>query len=192
MILAECGGGVAVIRNVIASGATLSGRCPVFPGKAVEVSMMEPVFPMWWLRPVSSAIRVGEQSAVVWNWLYRSPPLARRSTVGMSIGPPKALDWPNPISSISTMSTFGAPAGALTSNRGGGLAFLTSSSVLCGYWAPGWAGPCGRVNILCGQRHTRDCERYSNYFEGIHGTPLDGKPMLLQAVTIKGAKNNMM
>ena len=34
---------------------------------------------------------------------------ARRSSVGMWIGPPKALDWPKPMSSISTMTTFGAP-----------------------------------------------------------------------------------
>ena len=32
---------------------------------------------MWWLRPLSSAVRVGEQSAVVWNWLYRSPSLGQ-------------------------------------------------------------------------------------------------------------------
>ncbi len=51
----------------------------------------------------------------------------------MWIGPPKALDWPKPMSSISTMSTFGAPAGAFTSNRGGGgVALRTSSTVLCG------------------------------------------------------------
>src|SRR6266480_3976644 len=51
----------------------------------------------------------------------------------MLIGPPKALDWPNPISSISTMSTLGALAGALTSKRGGGVALRTSNTVLCGY-----------------------------------------------------------
>ena len=50
----------------------------------------------------------------------------------MWIGPPKALDWPNPMSSISTMSTLGAPAGAFTSNRGGAFAFRTSSSVIGG------------------------------------------------------------
>ena len=35
------------------------------------------------------------------------PVLGQRSAVGMWIGPPKALDWPNPMSSISTMSTLG-------------------------------------------------------------------------------------
>src|SRR2546422_1029121 len=53
------------------------------------------------------------------------------------MGPPKALDWPNPMSSISTMRTLGALAGALTSNRGGGVVFRTSSMVLCGYWGSG-------------------------------------------------------
>ena len=50
----------------------------------------------------------------------------------MWIGPPKALDWPKPMSSISTMSTFGALAGALTSNRGGALALRASSVVIGG------------------------------------------------------------
>ena len=69
---------------------------------------------------------------MVWNWLYRSPLFASLSTVGMWIGPPKALDWPNPMSSISTISTLGASAGAFTSNRGGAFAFRTSSSVIVG------------------------------------------------------------
>src|SRR6266699_3137065 len=55
----------------------------------------------------------------------------------MWMGPPKALDWPKPMSSISTMSTLGALAGALTSNRGGGVAFRALSTVLCGYWGSG-------------------------------------------------------
>ena len=37
----------------------------------------------------------------------------------MWIGPPNALEWPKPMSSISTMTTFGAPSGAFTSKRGG-------------------------------------------------------------------------
>src|ERR1700737_2327902 len=55
----------------------------------------------------------------------------------MWMGPPKALGWPNPMSSISTMSTLGALAGALTSNRGGGVALRASNTVLCGYWGSG-------------------------------------------------------
>ncbi len=56
----------------------------------------------WWLRPVRNACRIGEHSAVVWKRLYRSPPAANRSAVGMLIGSPKALEAPKPTSSIST------------------------------------------------------------------------------------------
>src|SRR5271165_88146 len=73
----------------------------------------------WWLRPVSSAWRVGEHSAVVWNRLYFRPRAASRSAVGVAIGPPKALDAPNPQSSIRTTSTFGAPAGGRNGSIGG-------------------------------------------------------------------------
>ena len=48
--------------------------------------MIAPALLVWWLRPVSRATRVGEQSAVVWKRLYLSPWLARRSSVGMGIG----------------------------------------------------------------------------------------------------------
>ena len=47
----------------------LSGRTPVFPGYAVAISMIAPALLEWWFRPVRIATRVGEQSAVVWNWL---------------------------------------------------------------------------------------------------------------------------
>ena len=50
----------------------------------------------------------------------------------MWIGPPKALGMPKPMSSMRTISTFGAPAGAFTSKRGGGVALRASSSVSCG------------------------------------------------------------
>src|SRR5205809_708134 len=53
------------------------------------------------------------------------------------MGPPKALDWPKPMSSINTMRTLGALGGAFTTNRGGGVAFRTSKTVLCGYWGSG-------------------------------------------------------
>ena len=43
---------------------------------------MLPIPTAWWLRPVSSACRVGAHSAVVWNRLYFSPPAASRSAVG--------------------------------------------------------------------------------------------------------------
>src|SRR4030095_7366877 len=50
----------------------------------------------------------------------------------MWIGPPNASDMPKPMSSISTIRTLGAPAGALTSNRGGGVALRALNTVLVG------------------------------------------------------------
>ena len=73
----------------------------------------------WWFRPVSSAWRVGEQSAVVWKRLYLRPSAASRSAVGVLIGPPKALDAAKPTSSISTIRTFGAPSGGRSGSIGG-------------------------------------------------------------------------
>ena len=48
----------------------------------------------------------------------------------MLIGPPNAAGWPNPMSSISTSRTFGAPVGAVRSRRGGICALRTSCSVI--------------------------------------------------------------
>ena len=50
----------------------------------------------------------------------------------MWIGPPKALDMPKPMSSMRTMRTLGAPSGAFTSKRGGGVTLRASSSVIGG------------------------------------------------------------
>jgi hypothetical protein len=86
---------------------------------------------------VSSATRVGLHSAVVWKRLYFKPELASRSSVGILIGPPNALECPKPMSSISTITTLGAPCGALTSERGGAFASRASSVVIalrCGSW----------------------------------------------------------
>jgi len=47
----------------------------------------------------------------------------------MAMPPPKVLGWPNPMSSMRTRTTLGAPLGAFTSKRGGALALRTSSSV---------------------------------------------------------------
>ena len=70
MALAEGGRGVAVETEHLGERRDrCSGRWPVLPGKAVAISVMPPMLFMWWLRPVSSAARVGEQSAVVWNSL---------------------------------------------------------------------------------------------------------------------------
>jgi hypothetical protein len=75
----------------------------------------------WWLRPVSNACRVGEQSAVVWKRVYFRPPAASASAFGVWQGPPKALDDPNPASSMSTIRTFGAPLGGRSCSIGGSL-----------------------------------------------------------------------
>ena len=83
---------------------------------------MPPMFTVWWLRPESNAARVGEHSAVVWNRLNFSPLPASRSAFGVSIGPPNALDAPNPVSSIRTTRTLGAPAGGRSGSMGGNAA----------------------------------------------------------------------
>ena len=126
-------------RSISASGAVELGIWPVEPGIAVAISVMNPMFTVWWFRPDFSAARVGEHRAVVWKLLYRSPFWASRSIVGMGIGPPKVLGTPKPMSSISTMTTFGAPAGAFTSKRGGGVTLRASISVTAGR-AGSWIG----------------------------------------------------
>src|SRR2546430_17598611 len=80
---------------------------------------MPPMPAEWWLRPVNSAARVGEQRAVVWKRLYFSPPAASFSKFGVWQGPPKALAEPNPASSIRMNSTLGAPLGGRNCSIGG-------------------------------------------------------------------------
>src|SRR5262245_55691061 len=92
----------------------LLGMIDVYPGYPVANSVMLPMPTLWWLRPVRSAARVGEQSAVVWNWLYCSPLFAKRSRAGAGIGPPNVLGAPKPVSSVMMSRTFGAPLGAVT------------------------------------------------------------------------------
>jgi hypothetical protein len=55
--------------SVIANGAFVFGRNELLPGAEVAVSVMLPIPTEWWLRPLSSAARVGAHSAVVWNRL---------------------------------------------------------------------------------------------------------------------------
>src|SRR5262245_37362006 len=104
---------------------------------------MTPVPTEWWLRPARSAARVGEQSAVVWNWLYRSPFFASRSRVGVGTGPPKVDAIPNPVSSVRIMSTLGEPFGAFTGWGKLGVESLKVSAILplnsgsgLGSWLP--------------------------------------------------------
>jgi hypothetical protein len=49
--------------------AVSNGMCPLEPGKPVVASAMHAIPTVVWLRPVSIAARVGEQIAVVWNWV---------------------------------------------------------------------------------------------------------------------------
>jgi hypothetical protein len=58
----------------LASGAHVLGQMELLPGAEVASSATLPIPTEWWLRPVSSAARVGEHSAVVWNRVYLSPP----------------------------------------------------------------------------------------------------------------------
>ena len=77
----------------------------------MPISVMTPVAQVWWLRPVRSAARVGEQSAVVWKLLKRKPLFASFSKVGVGIGPPNVDDAPKPTSSVMMSRTFGRPGG---------------------------------------------------------------------------------
>ena len=95
------------------------GHIELLPGADVASSAMLPMPTEWWLRPVSSADRVGEHSAVVWKRLYLSPALASRSKFGVWHGPPNALDAPKPTSSMSTIRTLGAPFGGRSGTIGG-------------------------------------------------------------------------
>ena len=80
---------------------------------------MPPIPTVWWLRPASSAARVGEHRAVVWKRVYFSPRPATFSKAGVRAGPPNALEAPKPTSSMSTTTTFGAPSGGISRRMGG-------------------------------------------------------------------------
>jgi hypothetical protein len=64
------------------------GIVPLAFGKPIAASVMHAMLLRVWLRPFSKEERVGEQSAVVWNCVYRTPRCAIRSMFGVSIGPP--------------------------------------------------------------------------------------------------------
>ena len=95
------------------------GRIELYPGAEVAISVIPPIPTEWWLRPVKSACRVGEQRAVVWKRLYLRPFAARRSAVGVEHGPPNADDAAKPTSSIRTIRMFGAPSGGRSGSIGG-------------------------------------------------------------------------
>ena len=61
---------------------------PLPPGYPVAPSVMQDMAFEWWLRPVRMQERLGEQSAVVFMLVKRSPFAARRSRLGVRIGEP--------------------------------------------------------------------------------------------------------
>ena len=54
-------------------------------GKPVLKFEMQRIPTLWWLRPVSSAARVGEHSGVTWKFVYCRPLAASRSMFGVSM-----------------------------------------------------------------------------------------------------------
>ena len=58
---------VVALALLIAETPASAGRIDVYPGADVATSGTAPMPTAWWLRPVSSAERVGAQSEVVWN-----------------------------------------------------------------------------------------------------------------------------
>jgi hypothetical protein len=64
------------------------GMCPFPFGKPVVASAMHAMPFVVWLRPVRSDERVGEQSAVVCQFVYVRPSAASLLMFGVSIRPP--------------------------------------------------------------------------------------------------------
>ena len=81
------------------------------------------------------------------------PPAASWSNVGVRIGPPNVLGPPKPMSSISTITTLGAPLGAFISNRGGALTLRASSSLYVGRFGS-WIGRIVRSSFSCAEAAT--------------------------------------
>ena len=94
------------------------GSTELAPAAEVASSVTDPMPQEWWLRPASSAWRVGEHRDVVWNRLYLIPPAASFSKFSVWHGPPNALVAPKPVSSIKMTRTFGAPFGGRRSRIG--------------------------------------------------------------------------
>src|SRR5262245_31078401 len=90
-----------------------------------------------------SAAREGEQSAVVWNILYRSPAFTNLSKVGVGIGPPNVEAAAKPTSSVRISSTLGAPFGASIPLGKSGVDSLAVGAIFP------LKGGCGRGKISC-------------------------------------------
>jgi hypothetical protein len=69
--------------SVSARAAHVFGFIEFCPGADVANSVIAPMPTVWWLRPLSSAARVGEHSAVVWNRVNFRPPAASFSKFGV-------------------------------------------------------------------------------------------------------------
>ena len=98
------------------------GRIELYPGAEVASSVSDPMPTAWWLRPVSSAWRVGEHSAVVWNRLSfqaaRGQPLSGR---GVDRTAERRGGAEPDVVQQNTTSTLGAPAGGRKGSIGGNL-----------------------------------------------------------------------
>ena len=113
------------------SSAVSSGIRPLRFGKPFVYSSITAIPTLLGFRPVSRAARLGEQRAVVWNCVYRRPRSAIRFRLGMATRPPYESQVPKPVSSQTTNSTLGAPAGALGATNGfqSGTELRMSSSI---------------------------------------------------------------
>src|SRR5215470_2239480 len=100
-----------------------------YPGKPVAISEITPKPTEWWLRPVMSAARVGEHSAVEQKLVKRSPLAATRSSVGVGTTPPKVDGALKPTSSVMMSRIFGAPFGGTTRAGQAGLDCNAFSSI---------------------------------------------------------------
>ena len=107
--------------------AAVFGMMPVYPSNATARSAMVPAPTRVWLRPVSSAARVGEQIEVVWKALYRIPCSASSVRAGVCASPPNVSVTPNPMSSIMMTTILGASAGKRCGAAGH---FIVESSIL--------------------------------------------------------------
>src|SRR5215213_5560955 len=90
-----------------------NGMWPFAFGNPDVASVMHPMPLVVWFRPVMRQERVGEQSAVVWKFVYVSPRSAIRLMFGVSTSPPYGSIAEKPTSSRTTYSTLGAPSGAI-------------------------------------------------------------------------------
>src|SRR5207247_540692 len=71
----------------------------------------------------------GEQSAVEWMLLYRSPAFAMRSIAGVGMTPPNVLGTPKPESSVMMSRIFGAFLGGTTRGAHQGFDWRASSLI---------------------------------------------------------------